>query len=237
MGSCGTLEPSTSSLPLTVCERPRVTDTLTVSRTDDPTDTWAPPSWEQIVAQHSPRVYRLAYRLTGNPHDAEDLTHDVFIRVFRSLHSYSPGTFEGWLHRITTNVFLDKMRRKQRIRFDALPEDAAGRMASREPGPEQVFADHHFDDDVQRALDALPPDFRAAVVLCDIEGLSYEEIAATLGIKLGTVRSRIHRGRAQLREALAHRAPQSPAPATRPAGRKAARSALPLTARVIPGTP
>ena len=100
--------------------------------------------------QHSARVYRLAYRLTGNPHDAEDLTHDVFIRVFRSLHSYQPGTFEGWLHRITTNVFLDKMRRKQRIRFDALPEDAASRLPSREPGPEQTFDDTHFDDDVQQ---------------------------------------------------------------------------------------
>jgi RNA polymerase sigma factor (sigma-70 family) len=171
---------------------------------------WTPPTWEEIVTQHSARVYRLAYRLTGNPHDAEDLTHDVFIRVFRSLSSYTPGTFEGWLHRITTNVFLDKMRRKQRIRFDALPEDAAGRMASREPGPAQTYDDTHFDDDVQRALDALPPDFRAAVVLCDIEGLSYEEIATTLGVKLGTVRSRIHRGRAQLREALAHRAPERP---------------------------
>ncbi|BDZ57111.1 hypothetical protein GCM10025872_07680 [Barrientosiimonas endolithica] len=140
-------------------------------------------------------------------HDAEDLTHDVFVRVFRSLHSYRPGTFEGWLHRITTNVFLDKMRRKQRIRFDALADDAAARLPSREVGPEQQLTDAQFDDDVQRALDALPPDFRAAVVLCDIEGLSYDEIAATLGIKLGTVRSRIHRGRAQLRDALAHRDP------------------------------
>ena len=180
------------------------------------TAAWTPPTWEEIVQQHSARVYRLAYRLTGNPHDAEDLTHDVFIRVFRSLNSYTPGTFEGWLHRITTNVFLDKMRRKQRIRFDALPEDAASRMASREPGPAQTFDDTHFDDDVQKALDALPPDFRAAVVLCDIEGLSYEEIAATLGVKLGTVRSRIHRGRAQLREALAHRAPQREVVAARP---------------------
>lgn len=170
---------------------------------------WTPPTWEEVVEQHSARVYRLAYRLTGNPHDAEDLTHDVFVRVFRSLHSYQPGTFEGWLHRITTNVFLDKMRRKQRIRFDALPEDAAGRLASSEKGPEQSYHDARFDDDVQRALDALAPDFRAAVVLCDIEGLSYEEISATLGIKLGTVRSRIHRGRAQLREALAHRAPEA----------------------------
>ncbi|MEP6799895.1 MAG: sigma-70 family RNA polymerase sigma factor, partial [Lapillicoccus sp.] len=163
-------------------------------------------------------------------------THDVFIRVFRSLSSYTPGTFEGWLHRITTNVFLDKMRRKQRIRFDALPEDAAGRMASREPGPEQTFYDTHFDDDVQLALDALSPDFRAAVVLCDIEGLSYEEIATTLGIKLGTVRSRIHRGRALLRESLAHRAPGAVAAGRPTAARKpAARHGLPLPARVIPG--
>jgi RNA polymerase sigma factor (sigma-70 family) len=170
---------------------------------------WEPPTWEEIVTEHSARVYRLSYRLTGNVHDAEDLTHDVFVRVFRSLHSYRPGTFEGWLHRITTNVFLDKMRRKQRIRFDALADDAAARLPSRDGSPEQLYADAHFDDDVQHALDALAPDFRAAVVLCDIEGLSYEEIAATLGIKLGTVRSRIHRGRAQLREALAHRAPEN----------------------------
>lgn len=180
---------------------------------------WVPPTWEEVVEQHSARVYRLAYRLTGNVHDAEDLTQDVFVRVFRSLHTYQPGTFEGWLHRITTNVFLDKMRRKQRIRFDALSDESAARLPSRGPGPEQSYDDTHLDDDVQRALDALSPDFRAAVVLCDIEGLSYEEVAATLGIKLGTVRSRIHRGRAQLREALAHRAPQRTPAATAPTRR------------------
>jgi RNA polymerase sigma-70 factor (ECF subfamily) len=168
---------------------------------------WTPPTWDEVVRTHSARVYRLAYRLTGNPHDAEDLTQDVFVRVFRSLSSYTPGTFEGWLHRITTNLFLDQVRRKQRIRFDALGDDAGDRLPGREPGPAQVYDEQHFDDDVQRALDSLPPDFRAAVVLCDIEGLSYEEIAATLGVKLGTVRSRIHRGRAQLRAALEHRAP------------------------------
>lgn len=177
-------------------------------------DGWVPPTWEEIVTEHSARVYRLAYRLTGNTHDAEDLTHDVFLRVFRSLGSYRPGTFEGWLHRITTNVFLDKMRRKQRIRFDALSEESAARLPSRELGPEQTYIDAHFDDDIQHALDSLSPEFRAAVVLCDIEGLSYEEIAATLDVKLGTVRSRIHRGRAALREALAHRAPTLSIPAT-----------------------
>ncbi len=170
---------------------------------------WAPPSWEEIVSTHSGRVYRLAYRLTGNQHDAEDLTQEVFVRVFRSLSTYTPGTFEGWLHRITTNLFLDMVRRKQRIRFDALGDDAAERLPSREPSPQQAFHDTHFDADVQQALDTLAPEFRAAVVLCDIEGLSYEEIAATLGVKLGTVRSRIHRGRSHLRKALKHRSPKA----------------------------
>ncbi len=179
----------------------------TETRTGD-TQEWVPPTWEEIVRDHSARVYRLSYRLTGNPHDAEDLTHDVFIRVFRSLDSFRPGTFEGWLHRITTNLFLDRVRRKQRIRFDALSDEAAARLPGRLATPEEAFAANHFDDDVQRALDALSPQFRAAVVLADIEGYSYEEVAQTLGIKLGTVRSRIHRGRAQLRESLAHRSPR-----------------------------
>ncbi len=173
---------------------------------DAPEEAWTPPTWEEVVSRHSARVYRLAYRLTGDRHDAEDLTQEVFVRVFRSLSTYTPGTFEGWLHRITTNLFLDNVRRKARIRFEALPDDAE-RLVSRERGPAQVYDDTHFEADVQAALDALPPDFRAAVVLCDLEGLSYDEIAATLGIKIGTVRSRIHRGRSQLRAALAHRAP------------------------------
>jgi RNA polymerase sigma-70 factor (ECF subfamily) len=168
---------------------------------------WAPPSWDDIVRTHADRVYRLAYRLSGNRADAEDLTQETFVRVFRSLAEYQPGTFEGWLHRITTNLFLDMVRRRQRIRFDALPEDVGDRLASQEAGPEQAYHDTHLDPEIQSALDALPPDFRVAVVLCDLEQLSYEEIAATLGIKVGTVRSRIHRGRVLLREALAHRAP------------------------------
>ncbi|MGH3367395.1 MAG: RNA polymerase sigma factor SigE [Nocardioidaceae bacterium] len=169
---------------------------------------WMPPSWDEIVRAHSSRVYRLAYRLTGNVHDAEDLTQEVFVRVFRSLSSYTPGTFEGWLHRITTNLFLDQARRKQKIRFDSLADDADQRLPGRTPTPELALHDQLFDADIERALGELPPDFRAAVVLCDIEGLSYDEIAAVLDVKLGTVRSRIHRGRSMLRKALEHRAPQ-----------------------------
>jgi RNA polymerase sigma-70 factor (ECF subfamily) len=172
---------------------------------------WTPPTWDEVVRTHSARVYRLAYRLTGNVPDAEDLTQEVFVRVFRSLPSYTPGTFEGWLHRITTNLFLDMARRKQRIRFEGLGEDAAGRLSGDELTPAQAFDARHLDGDVQDALAALAPEYRAAVVLCDIEGLSYEEVAVTLGVKLGTVRSRIHRGRAQLRVALEHRRPRTAA--------------------------
>jgi len=173
-----------------------------------PAGQWTPPTWEEVVRDHSARVYRLAYRLTGNSHDAEDLTQEVFVRVFRSLPSYTPGTFEGWLHRITTNLFLDITRRRQRIRFEGLGEETAARLSGVEPTPSQAFDDRHFDYDVAAALADLPPEYRAAVVLCDIEGLTYEEIADALGVKLGTVRSRIHRGRAQLRMALEHRRPR-----------------------------
>ena len=197
---------------------------------------WNLPTWEDIVRTHSARVYRLAYRLTGNPHDAEDLTQEVFVRVFRSLSSYTPGTFEGWLHRITTNLFLDSARRRQRIRFEGLADEMAHRLAGSEPSPAQAFDDSHLDDDVQAALKALPPEYRAAVVLCDIEGFSYEEIAATLGVKLGTVRSRIHRGRAQLRSALEHRRPGPVATVSTPAANTAANTAADPAVNTAVGT-
>jgi RNA polymerase sigma factor (sigma-70 family) len=166
--------------------------------------TWTPPSWDEVVREHADRVYRLAYRLTGNAHDAEDLTQETFIRVFRSLANYKPGTFEGWLHRITTNLFLDMARRRSRVRMEGLPDDT-DRLAGDDPSPEEVYVETHLDPELQAALDELPPEFRAAVVLCDVEGLSYEEIGATLGVKLGTVRSRIHRGRQALRASLERR--------------------------------
>ncbi len=190
---------------------------------------WTPPSWDDVVREHSARVYRLAYRLTGNSHDAEDLTQEVFVRVFRSLSSYTPGTFEGWLHRITTNLLLDMARRKQRIRFEGLGEDTAARLGDGARSPADAFDDRHLDSDIQAALKALAPEYRAAVILCDIEGLSYEEIAAALGIKLGTVRSRIHRGRAQLRTALEHRRPRHLGETRLPPQR------APVAARLAPG--
>src|ERR1035438_6944467 len=128
---------------------------LVTKRTDsgqngpDPEAQWELPSWDEIVRTHSARVYRLAYRLTGNQHDAEDLTQEVFVRVFRSLSSYKPGTFEGWLHRITTNLFLDMARRRQRIRFEGLGDDTAQRLRGDEPTPAQAFRSEEHTSELQ----------------------------------------------------------------------------------------
>lgn len=178
---------------------------------ETPPEEWKRPSWEEVVTNHSAKVFRLAFRLTGNRHDAEDLTQEVFVRAFKSLDKFKPGTLDGWLHRITTNLFLDQVRRKARIRFDGLPEDADQRIPGNETSPERSFEFNNLDSDIQAALDKLPIEFRTAVILCDIEGFSYDEVATALGIKLGTVRSRIHRGRALLRTALADRDPRRPA--------------------------
>lgn len=105
------------------------------------------------------------------------------------------------MHRIVTNLFLDSARRRARIRFEALPEDVE-RVPGRERSPEQVLSEETFDPILQTALANLSPEFRAAVVLSDIEDLSYEEVGRILGVKMGTVRSRIHRGRAALRAEL-----------------------------------
>lgn len=159
------------------------------------------PSWSELVAEHADSVYRLAFRLSGNPQDAEDLTQETFMRVFRSLKNYQPGTFGGWLHRITTNLFLDMVRHRSKIRMEALPEDYE-RVPGTDMTPEQAYHVSNLDPALQRALDELSPDFRVAVVLCDVMGMTYEEIGETLGVKMGTVRSRIHRGRSQLRDSL-----------------------------------
>ena len=144
----------------------------------------------------------MAYRLTGNDADAQDLVQDVLLRVRRGLETYRPGSLEGWLSRITTNAFLDEVRRRKRRPTVALPEDAERVLTADDADPDVLLAARSLPADIQRALLSLPEDFRVAVVLCDVVGLQYDEIADDLGIPIGTVRSRIHRGRAQLREAL-----------------------------------
>lgn len=178
-------------------EHPEVDADLTGTAAFD-AGTGEMPSWDELVSEHIDSVYRLAFRLSGNPHDAEDLTQETFMRVFRSLKKYQPGTFEGWLHRITTNLFLDMVRHRSKIRMESLSEDYE-RVPGGDMTPEQAYNVSNLDPTLQAALDELSPDFRVAVVLCDVVGMSYDEIASTLGVKMGTVRSRIHRGRSQLR--------------------------------------
>ncbi|MDR2257208.1 MAG: sigma-70 family RNA polymerase sigma factor [Arthrobacter sp.] len=166
-----------------------------------------------MAAEHGASLARLAYRLTGNRADAEDLVQETYVRALRALERFTPGSVDAWLRRIATNLFLDSARRRAKVRFDPLAEDAEDKLAATGHGPERSFEFAHLNADVAAALGELAPDYRVAVVLCDLEGFSYEEIADTLGLKLGTVRSRIHRGRTQLRASLAHRDPRPPATA------------------------
>ena len=157
------------------------------------------PTWEEIARDHGRFLYTVAYRLAGNDDDAQDLVQESLIRVRRGLERYEPGSLQGWLARIVTNVFLDEMRRRKRRPTDALPDDPGSVLPST-PAADEVFTG--LSVEIQRALEELPEEFRVPVVLCDVSDLSYEQIAATTGVPIGTVRSRLHRGRRMLRAAL-----------------------------------
>jgi len=154
-----------------------------------------------VARDHGDFMYSVAYRLAGNHSDAEDVVQESLLRVKRGLATYQPGSLNGWLARIVTNVFLDETRRRRRRPTTALPDDPdrvlAGGLAA-----DDALAMEQLPDHVQDALRDLPEDFRVAVVLCDIVGLRYEEIADHAGVPVGTVRSRVHRGRSRLRETL-----------------------------------
>lgn len=160
------------------------------------------PTWDDVAERYGPTIYSIAHRLTGDPHDAADLAQDVFVRVYRNLHRYQPGTFEGWIYRIAKNLFLDDVRRRRRRRTASLDTEEHGEPPSDAPGPAETVERATLEARLQRALAALPPRYRLAVVLCDVQGLTYEEIAAATGWPMGTVRSRIHRGRKGLRAHL-----------------------------------
>jgi RNA polymerase sigma-70 factor (ECF subfamily) len=157
------------------------------------------PTWEAVARTHGRFLYNVAYRLSGNDDDAFDLVQEALLRVRKGLETYQPGSMEAWLSRIVTNVFLDEVRRKRRRPVEVLPEDPE-RLLPSTPGADE--ATEALSHDVQAALRRLPEDFRTAVVLCDVVGLSYEEIADAISVPVGTVRSRIHRGRRLLRTAL-----------------------------------
>ncbi len=158
------------------------------------------PTWEEVARDYGGFLYSVAYRLAGNQDDAQDLVQEALIRVRRGLERYEPGSLEGWLARIVTNVFLDEVRRRKRRPADALPDDDPGRVLPATPAADE--ASQQLSDEVQVALAGLPEEFRTPVVLCDVADQSYESIAAALDVPVGTVRSRIHRGRRLLRSAL-----------------------------------
>lgn len=161
------------------------------------------PTWEDVARTHGRKIYNYAYRLTGNPHDAKDLVQEVLLRVRRGLSGYTPGSFDGWLWRITRNAFLDDVRKRKRRPTSPLPDDVdriGGSAAS--PPPDEVLASLRLGEDIQKALGELPFDFREAIVMCDVVGMSYQEISEVVDAPIGTVRSRIHRGRKLLKERL-----------------------------------
>ena len=158
-------------------------------------------SYEAIYEEYAPFVYNLAYRYTGNRAEAEDLTQEAMVRVFRFLDSFKGGAFRSWLYRIVTNLFLTRLRRERRLPRQSLErvlsngEVLEEALPDRSEDPAEIVEQTGIQDHVQSALGALPENYRTALVLRDVEGLTPEEIAAALDIPIGTVRSRISRGR------------------------------------------
>jgi RNA polymerase sigma-70 factor (ECF subfamily) len=155
-------------------------------------------------------MYSAAYRLTRNPADAEDLVQETFLRAYRGFHQFEPGTnLKAWLYRILTNTFINSYRKKQR-QPQTISEDEIedwylySKMAEEglEPSAETSVIETLPDEDVQEALSSLPEQFRIAVLLADVEGFSYKEIAEITGVPIGTVMSRLHRGRKALEKRL-----------------------------------
>src|SRR3954453_7446438 len=162
------------------------------------------PTWEEVARDHGRFLYNVAYRLTGNVEDARDLVQESLLRIRRGLATYEPGSLEGWLARIVTNVFLDEMRKKQRRPVHPLPENPDLVL------PPSIAADEAADaaglsTEIQDAINALPEEFRVPLVLCDVADQTYEVIPTPLGVRVGTVRSRLHRGRKLLRAELSAR--------------------------------
>jgi len=162
-----------------------------------------PPSFESLYEEWSSYVYSLAYRLAGNKADAEDLAQEAFLRVFRFLKDYKGGSLKGWLYKIVTNTFYLKVEKDKRAPLLPGDEQLVERISAQEDlNVSDLIERHDLEEKIHQAIRELSPDYRVAVVLADLEELNYQEISAVLNVPIGTVRSRISRGRHLLREKL-----------------------------------
>jgi RNA polymerase sigma-70 factor, ECF subfamily len=166
-------------------------------------------AWEQFVRLHTRQVYALCYRFTGSGAEAQDLTQEVFLRVFRTLKTFrsSEGSLGTWLARLTRNLLIDHYRRSRQDRATESIEERLPAIEEHGPvtRPDQVLAGREASEILQAALQKLSPDLREAVILRDLQEMEYREIAQVLGIPEGTVKSRINRGRAELGRLLRNR--------------------------------
>lgn len=168
----------------------------------------------RLLAAHQDKLYRVAYRMAGHHEDAQDLLQDALLEAYRSFKKFQRGSyFDKWLYRIMTNTFIDRQRHKKRVgvveSLDApLPgeTESAGRdIPDWTDEPSKRVLEDKFDEPVQKALDALPPEFRMVLILSDVEEFSYEEISEMMDTPIGTVRSRLHRARAMMRQKLTNK--------------------------------
>jgi RNA polymerase sigma-70 factor, ECF subfamily len=166
-------------------------------------------AFNQLVRTYQTLVYRTAYRVLGDGASAEDATQDALVSAYKHLRDYRGGSFKAWLLRIVTNACYDQLRVKQRrptTSLDAMLIDsdnpAPGADRAAPDSPQEIAERHELGEAIQRGLSTLPPDQRVTLVLADIEGFSYDEVAASTGTNVGTVKSRLSRARAALRDFL-----------------------------------
>jgi RNA polymerase sigma-70 factor (ECF subfamily) len=166
-------------------------------------------AWRELVSRHTRRVFNLAYRFVARVDEAEDLTQDIFVKVYQSLHRYqsSQGAFTTWLTTVARNQAIDDYRRRREEKKRRVDDEAVLDMVpSLQEGSQKSLERAERVRLVHQGLQALPADLRQPIILCDLQGLAYEEAAETLQIPLGTVKSRINRGRLELARRLKDRA-------------------------------
>jgi RNA polymerase sigma-70 factor (ECF subfamily) len=166
-------------------------------------------AFNQLVLLYQSMAYNLAYRILNNPDAAADATQDAFVSAFKAMRKFRGGSFKAWILRIVTNACYDQLRSKQRRPTEslddlAIEQDHVGYLRDKAEQPDEYVERQELNHAIQSGIQALPIEQRVILVLSDIQGLSYQEIAETTGLSLGTVKSRLSRGRSKLRDYLVH---------------------------------